>query len=273
MDCDLQHDETRVPLMLAALNADETLDLAIGSRNVDGGSAGDGLSKIRKWGSDVATNMTAGMLKISASDPMSGFFMVRRSSFNTVVTELQTDGFKILADMLSASRGAWNITEIPFTFRKRQHGESKMDSAVAMEFLGLLLARFTGGMVSIRFVLFMLVGLSGVLVQLIATRLGLLLLTDTFLYAQTFGVIVAMTSNFVFNNALTYRDRSLKGFAFFTGLLSFYAVCAVGAIANVGVANSIFSLINSPEIAGICGALVGALWNFFLTSLVTWRRA
>lgn len=272
IDCDLQHDETRLPIMLAALENDSTLDIAIGSRNVKGGSAGDGLSKIRKWGSDVATNLTARILKISASDPMSGFFMLRRDSFNAVVTELQTDGFKILADVLSASRGKWNIKEVPFTFRKRQHGESKMDSAVAMEFLGLLLARMTGGMVSIRFVLFMLVGLSGVFVQLAATRAMLLVVTDVFLFAQIIGVITAMTSNFFFNNALTYRDRSLSGVALITGLLSFYVVCAVGAFANVGIATTVFEIVNSPEIAGIFGAVVGALWNFVVTALVTWRK-
>jgi len=98
MDCDLQHDEAALIPMLEAFQANADLDLAIGSRNVEGGSS------IRKWGSDLATELTSKMLKISASDPMSGFFMVRRSSFHTIVTDLQTEGFKILADMLSASK-------------------------------------------------------------------------------------------------------------------------------------------------------------------------
>lgn len=273
MDCDLQHDETRLPVMLEKLKSDPTLDLVIGSRNVDGGSTGDGLSRVRKWGSDVATNLTTKMLRITASDPMSGFFMVRRVRVNEIVTELQTEGFKILADMLSASRGHWNVAEVPFTFRKRLHGESKMDSAVALEFLGLLLARSTGGLISIRFVLFMLVGLSGVVVQLGVVTLMLAFFTDNFTIAQTAGVIVAMTTNFAFNNALTYHDRSLHGSAFLRGLLSFYAVCAIGALANIGVASALFEATHMPAISSFAGAVVGALWNFVASSLVTWRRA
>lgn len=271
MDSDLQHDETRLPVMLEALQADPALDLVIGTRNAEGGSSGDGLTPIRQWGSDVATGMAARMLKITATDPMSGFFMVRRQSFIEVVTGLQSEGFKILADMLSASRGRWKIEEVPFTFRKRQHGTSKMDSAVALEFLGLLLARMTGGLVSIRFVLFMLVGLSGVFVQLLAVRLLLWFVTDSFLVAQTLGVITAMTTNFIFNNALTYRDRALRGWAFVRGLLSFYAVCAVGAFANIGVAETIYRLLPQPLVASFFGAGVGALWNFLASAIFTWR--
>jgi len=271
MDCDLQHDENALLPMLAAFDADPTLDLAIGSRNVEGGSAGDGLSRLRKWGSDRATALTARMLKIGASDPMSGFFMIRRTSFNMVVTDLQTEGFKILADMLSASKGQWSIVEVPFTFRKRQHGESKMDSAVALEFLGLLLARMTGGLVSIRLVLFMLVGMSGVVVQLVVLRLMLMGATDQFVIAQTVGVVAAMTTNFIFNNALTYKDRSLKGVDFFAGLFSFYIVCSIGGIANVGVATSFYSSLPYIELASFVGAAIGATWNFVVSSIFTWR--
>lgn len=272
MDCDLQHDEAKLPVMMDQMQSDPELDLVIGSRNVEGGSAGDGLSRIRKWGSDVATNLTTRLLRITASDPMSGFFMVRRTSFNQVVTGLQTEGFKLLADMLSASKGRWSVAEVPFTFRKRQFGESKMDSAIALEFLGLLIARATGGLVTIRFILFMLVGLSGVFVQLGIVTAMLRLFTDSFLVAQIFGVWGAMTTNFLFNNMLTYRDRSLRGADFFMGLLSFYAVCGVGALANVGVATSVFGISDMPKLSSLAGAIVSALWNFVASSLVTWRK-
>ena len=271
MDCDLQHDEAALVPMLAAFDADATLDLAIGSRNVSGGSSGDGLTRYRKWASDFATSLTSRMLKISASDPMSGFFMVRRTSFNAVVTDLQTEGFKILADMLSASAGKWSVAEIPYTFRKRQHGESKMGSAIALEFFGLLLARLTGGLVSIRLVLFLLVGLSGIIVQIVVLRLMLMAATDSFVVAQSVGVLFAMTSNFVFNNALTYKDRSLSGRDFVQGLLSFYVVCSFGAIANVGVASAFYQSVPQVELASFVGAAISATWNFVASSKFTWR--
>jgi len=271
IDADLQHDETRLPVMLDALLGDEELDIVIGSRNVEDGSAGTGLSAVRKWGSDVATKMARKALRISASDPMSGFFMVRRESFNSVVLNLQSQGFKILADMLSASKGRWKIHEVGYTFRERQHGFSKMDSAVTLEFLSLLAVRMTGGVFSIRFILFMFVGLTGLAVQLIVLRIMLGLEPDGFAGGNTIAVIVAMTSNFVLNNALTYKDRTLRGREFFRGLLSFYAVCSIGAVANVGVSVVVFAALPFWALAAFCGALVGALWNFVASSLVTWK--
>ena len=271
IDGDLQHDETRLPVMLQQLRDDPQVDLVIGTRNALGGTAGEGLSPLRKWGSDLATSLAARLLRITASDPMSGFFMVRRESFVQIVTGLQSEGFKILADMLSASQGRWQVREVPFEFRSRQHGESKMDSAVTLEFLGLLLARMTGGLVSIRFVLFLMVGLSGVFVQLLTLRLLLSFVTESFLVAQTIGVFTAMTSNFVFNNALTYRDRALRGADFFRGLLSFYLVCSIGAAANIGLAETLYAFGAWPLFASICGAVVGALWNFVDSAVFTWR--
>ena len=268
IDGDLQHDESKLRDMFDSMQ--DGADIAIGSRNIDGGSSGTGLSAIRQKGSDFATTLAKKLLKITASDPMSGFFMVRRESFNSVVTDLQTQGFKILADMLAASKGRWKTVEIPYTFRERQHGESKMDSAVTLEFLGLLASRLTGGLMPIRFVLFIMVGVSGVFVQLAAVWLALLVI-PSFAIAQTFGVFVAMTTNFLLNNALTYRDRALSGMAMLRGLLTFYAVCAVGAVANVGVAELIFRLFPYWVFASIIGAVVGAFWNFLASSLVTWR--
>ena len=271
MDADLQHDETKLAEMFARMRNDPELDLVIGSRNAECGSAGAGLSALRKKGSDLATGLARRALRITASDPMSGFFMVRRQSFNTVVLDLQQQGFKILADMLSASRGRWKVAEIGYTFRERRHGTSKMDSAVTLEFLGLLMVRLTGGLVSIRFILFMLVGLSGLAVHL-GVLGSLLTLTETpFALAQTAAVVVAMTSNFILNNMLTYKDRSLRGWDFLRGLLSFYGVCSVGAVANVGVATAVYAVLPYGLLAGFMGALVGALWNFVASALVTWR--
>jgi len=108
-------------------------------------------------------------------------------------------------------------------------------------------------------------------VQLAAMRLALLTVTDVFAIAQTFGVVVAMTTNFLLNNVLTYHDRTLRGWHLVFGLLSFYAVCAVGAVANVGVAGVAFQALGQPEFASFIGAVVGALWNFVASALVTWR--
>lgn len=271
IDCDMQHDETKLADMLAAMQSDPELDLVVGSRHVEGGSATGGFTAVRAWGSDVATSLTKRLLRISISDPMSGFFMVRREAFSGVVDGLQQQGFKILADMVAAARGSWKIKEVGYEFRDRQFGESKMDSAVVFDFLGLLVSRLSGGLLPLRFILFMFVGLTGLFVQLAVVRLALFVNGGEFLWAQSFGVFVAMTSNFVLNNMFTYRDRILKGRAFWTGLLSFYGVCFIGAVANVAVAELIYQLLPSWAIASIAGAVMGALWNFGASSIVTWK--
>jgi dolichol-phosphate mannosyltransferase len=271
IDADLQHDETKLAPMYEALQQDPELQLAIGSRNVGDGSSGTGLSTLRKKGSDLANGLMRRGLKITATDPMSGFFMIRRTAFNEVVLDLQKQGFKILADMLSASNRRWKILELPYTFRQRSAGESKMDSAVTLEFLALFLARLTGGMVSIRLILFLMVGFTGVFVQLASVAAVMGLSGMSFVAAQAVGVVVAMTSNFFLNNMLTYRDRALRGWRVLRGLLSFYAVCAIGAVANIGVAETVYQIVPGWAVASLAGAVVGSLWNFVASALVTWR--
>lgn len=271
MDGDLQHDETVLVSMLEAFNTDANLNLVIGSRNVEGGSSGGGLSKIRSLGSDMATLIARRLLKIQVQDPMSGFFMIRLGSFKEVVGELQRQGFKILTDLLSASRGGWKIKEIPFVFKERQYGQSKMDSAVTLEYFGLILARLTGGAVTIRFILFLFVGLTGVLVQLIMVGVFLNVMALSFFYSQILAVIVAMTSNFFLNNILTYRDQSLSGKYILFGLLSFYFVCSLGAVANVAVANLVYSFVPFWILASFLGSVMSSLWNFMSSKWLTWR--
>jgi dolichol-phosphate mannosyltransferase len=101
--------------------------------------------------------------------------------------------------------------------------------------------------------------------------LALWTVTDVFLIAQTFGVMVAMTTNFFLNNVLTYHDRTLRGSKLVIGLFSFYVVCSVGAVANIGVADVVFRTMGQAEFASLIGAVVGAMWNFVASSLVTWK--
>ena len=271
IDADLQHDETRLRAMFDVLQADPALDLVIGSRNVAGGSSTGGLSRIRQWGSERATALTLRLLRIEASDPMSGFFMVRRTAFNEVATSLQGQGFKLLADMLAAARGRWKVTEVPYDFRPRLAGESKMDGTVALEFLGLLVTRLTSGILPIRLVLFGFVGFTGIFVQLAIVRLVLIVPGIDFLLAQAVGVLAAMSSNFALNNAITWRERRLRGRAFLRGLISFYLVCSVGALINLAVAGAMFHAIPEWAWASVIGAIAGAVWNFWASLLVTWR--
>src|SRR3954449_8841476 len=270
IDADLQHDETQLPKMLGLLQAD-VADLVIGSRYVAGGSA-DSFNRQRAGASALATEVARRVLRVGIADPMSGFFMIRRDRFEQLAPQLSTQGFKILLDIVATARGNLRIKEIPYTFASRQHGESKLDSMVALDFLGLVLAKLTHDVVSLRFLLFAMVGSIGLVVHLVALFVALELFREPFPEAQAVGALVAMTSNFLLNNFLTYRDQRLKGFAILRGLLLFYLVCSVGLFANVGVAFSVYDQEPIWWLAGAAGALMGVVWNYAMSGLFVWRK-
>lgn len=272
IDADMQHDERLLAEMFRRLSDDPALDLVIGSRHAEGGGATAGFSRLRRWGSDRANALARKLLGIEAKDPMSGFFMLRRKSLNEVVCGLQPEGFKLLADMLSAARRRWNVLELPYDFRPRTAGESKMDIAVTLEFAALLLSRLTGGLLPVRFILFGCVGATGVIVQLSVVWAVLALAGRDFGLAQGLGILTAMTTNFLLNNSLTWRERRLRGRALVSGLFAFYMVCSLGALANMGAATALYRLLPSAWwLASAMGAIVGALWNFWASLIVTWR--
>jgi dolichol-phosphate mannosyltransferase len=270
MDADLQHNETLLPRMLDDIRGGA--DLSIGTRFAEGASIETGLSHLRQWSSRLATETAKRVLGVRLSDPMSGFFMMRRSQFDAIAPKLSTQGFKLLLDIVASSPSSLKIVERPFEFRPRLHGQSKLDSLVVLEFLGLILAKLSGDWLSIRFVLFALVGTTGLFVHIWvlqrALSFGL-----AFDWAQTTAAFAAMTSNFVLNNQLTYRDQRLRGRAVLRGLFTFYAVCSIGTIANVGVAHWFYGGHPSWWLAGTAGALMGVVFNYAASAVLTWRRS
>src|SRR5215208_670262 len=235
MDADLQHDETLLTGMLARLRGD--FDLAVASRFADGASAAGLSSARREHASRVSNALTRRLLGVTLSDPMSGFFMMRRERFEELASQLSSQGFKILLDIVATARGNLRIAELPFVFAERQHGESKLDTRVALDFAALVLAKLTNDTVSFRFLLFCLVGLTGIAIHMITLQLALNVTALSFGWAQTVATFTAITWNFVLNNMFTYRDQRLAGLQFVTGLIRFQVICAVGAISNVGIAS------------------------------------
>ena len=269
MDGDLQHDEGLLLPMLQLLRRD-VANMVVATRYADGGSAA-ALSSRRAWGSRLATNLAHRLLKLELSDPMSGFFMLRRELVEKIAPRLSTQGFKILLDIVVTAGDSLRITELPFTFRQRLHGESKLDAGVALEYLGLLLAKATDDRVSLRFTLFCLVGALGIGVHFITLSVGYDLLGIEFVWAQTLAMMVAIASNFAINNALTYRDRRLRGLTFFNGLLRFYLVSMAGLVSNIGVSDWLFVSAQKWWVAGLAGAVIGVVWNYVVASQFVWH--
>jgi dolichol-phosphate mannosyltransferase len=270
IDADLQHDETQLPKMLLLLASDQA-DLVVGSRYIEGYKS-EGFNKQRAGASALATEVAKKMLRVEIADPMSGFFMVRRDRFEQLAPKLSVHGFKILLDLVASAQGNLRAVEIPYTFGARQHGESKLDSMVALDFIGLVLAKLTNDIVSLRFILFAMVGGIGLVVHLTTLFIGLQLFKAPFAEAQAAGAIVAMTTNFILNNFLTYRDQRLRGFGILRGLIMFYIVCSVGLLANVGVAFSVYDQEPIWWLAGLAGALMGVVWNYAMSGLFVWRK-
>lgn len=269
MDADLQHDESVLPEMLRRVKA-ENLDIVVGSRYLTSRTSA-GLDRRRQAFSDLATRVSRVVLHADVSDPMSGFFLMTRTAFDQTVHDLSQQGFKILLDLFASAARPLRFAEVQAEFRPRQHGESKMDSMAVWEFGMLVLDKLIGRYVPVRFVVFSFVGGTGLGVHLgslyLLTGLGL-----GFAAAQTLAVFAAMTWNFLLNNFITYRDRQLRGVAFLRGLVTFYGICAVGAVANIGVAEFVFYNRGLIWLAGLAGAVIGVVWNFTVSSYLTWRR-
>jgi dolichol-phosphate mannosyltransferase len=269
MDADLQHDERILPDMLRALDGGD-IDLVIGSRHAPGGSVGawdDG----RKAMSRVATMASRLVRAPKVSDPMSGFFMLRRDVLDTSVRGLSQLGFKILLDLLATAPKDLRVAEVPFTFRPRHAGESKLDELVVWEFAMLLADKTIGRYLPVRFIAFALVGGLGVLVHMGVLFLLFEGLHSTFTTAQAAATSCAMLFNFTVNNLLTYRDRRLSGARWWRGLISFVVACSVGAVANVGIATMLFNRDAAWLSAAFAGVLIGAVWNYAVTQVYTWR--
>lgn len=270
VDGDMQHDESVLPQMVAKLLSDEA-DIVIGTRYAGEGSTGAWDEK-RAALSKAATWLTNKVIRTQVSDPMSGFFAVRRAAFEAALPNLSNVGFKIMLDLLASAPQPLRTAEVAYTFRTREAGESKLDAKVGQEFVILLLEKMFGHILPVRFLMFAAVGGFGLVVHLTVLGLALNFAGESFRYAQTLAVFVAMTFNFIVNNALTYRDMQLRGRQFVRGLFTFYAVCAIGAIGNVGVGEIVYDSSKMWLLAGIAGAAIGVVWNYATSSVLTWKR-
>jgi dolichol-phosphate mannosyltransferase len=271
MDADLQHDEQLLPRMLETLITEPNVDAVVGSRYVEQGSIAT-LSRERAFLSSLATRIARSLLQVPLTDPMSGFFMVRREAFEGAVRKLSSIGFKILLDFLASSPRPLQVKEIPYHFRERHSGESKFDALIGWEYLMLLADKVIGHIVPIRFFVFALVGGLGLVVHLAVLWLCLNPMQMTFELSQATATGIAIIGNFTLNNWLTYHDRRLTGWRFVRGLLSFALICSFGAVANVGIATLLFTQQHTYWwIAGIAGAAMSAVWNYAVSSTYTWR--
>lgn len=268
MDADLQHDETLLPTMFATIKSTHA-DVVVASRNIEGGSKGDWVW-YRRWLSDAGRSLATAVCRCPVSDPMSGFFLVEQKFLHSAIRKMSGVSFKILVDLLSSSPRPARLAELPYTFRPRLHGESKLDTSNLLEYLFLLADKYFGDYLPVRFVLFALMGLLGLVFHLSILWLLHYRQGVDFTTAQAIATWLAMTLNFLTNNFITYRDLRLKGWNILRGLASFYFACTIGALINIRLAE-IYHQQGLPwHLAGAFGILIGSVWNYGVTSVFTW---
>lgn len=195
MDADLQHDETVLPRMLEVMKSQD-VDVVVGTRFASGGSAG-GFSRLRFLISRVGSWLSRSVCRAQLSDPMSGFFMLRRGFFEQTVRRMSGQGFKILLDLFASAPRPVRFVEIPYHFRQRYHGASKLDTLVMLEYMTLIGDKLFGHYVPVRFLLFVLVGVLGLLVHLGLLGLFFRTFAFDFYYAQEIATLIAMTVNLI----------------------------------------------------------------------------
>jgi dolichol-phosphate mannosyltransferase len=270
MDADLQHDESVLPQMFQAARTGG-FDVVVASRNVEGGSMGE-FSRHRQWLSDMGRKLSQSVCRCDIQDPMSGFFLVDRKFLDVVVRRASGISFKILVDLLASSERPVKIKEIPYRFRNRIHGASKLDGSNLVEFALLLADKRFGQYIPARFMLFAAMGAIGAVVHAAVLTVLYRFEHIDFVVAQSVAAFLSMTVNFLTNNFVTYSDLRLRGWGLLGGLLTFYLACSVGAVVNVTLAQRAYENGLPWYLAAAIGLVIGSVWNYAMTSILTWQR-
>jgi dolichol-phosphate mannosyltransferase len=275
MDGDLQHDEGVLPQLYAAV-AKGDADISLASRFLTADGA-DGLSsKTRHQISNTGIKLANLLFGLKLTDPLTGFFVIRRSVVVSALPELSEIGFKVLLDFITAARPAPKVVEVPFKFRERVHGESKLDNRVMYDFFLFFVEKKISPFLPLpaRFLSFALINSFGILIHLAALSIALNLFSVPFQSAVLVATVIAMAFNYWANNALTYRDRRLKGLKFYLGFLVFAGFSSVGIIANVGVASMMHEQYDGLFylVPAALGALLTVVWNYVVTLAFVWGQ-
>jgi len=279
MDADHQHEPALLRTMLAAIR-EGGCDLAVGSRFTAGASTEGWNAPEREKASTLANSLARKVTGVALTDPMSGYFMLRTELLRRDAPRLSGIGFKLLLDILATVDAPLRVKEFPLAFAARAEGESKLDRTVMFEFLVGLYDKWLGRIIPTRFALFGTIGAAGVVVHMAVLSAFLLAFGGrfedqlaTFEIGQTLAALVAMTFNFALNNALTYSDQRLRGpAALLGGWVKFALTCAVGLVANVGVAAVLVRQGVHTYGAALAGIVFGSVWNYALSSRFVWGR-
>ena len=268
MDADLQHDESILPAMLAKLRQ-SNLELVVATRVTEGGM--DAMPPHRRALSQFGRRLSRLICPTELSDPMSGFFVLTRAYLDEVAESLSGTGFKILLDLVVSARRPVRLAEIPYRFRPRLHGQSKLDIVVAVEYLSLVADKLVGNFVPPSYVIFACAGSVGILAHLAVIQLLRLISQTSLENAQLISSAAAIPVNFLLNNQFTFRSARLRGKQLLVGLLVFYMACLIGLFLNLRVFETLTAISVPWYVAAALGLAVGSVWNYWMSSMFVWQ--
>jgi len=274
MDADLQHPPAKVREMLELARGSDT-DVVVASRYARGGSY-TGLPGPLRRGISVGSKYLAQVTFKEArktTDPMTGFFLVRNDAISGI--QFRPTGFKILLEILVCAPEL-KVVEVPLDFRARRAGVSKATFKQGLEYLSHISSLFWYVPSAGRFWKFAMVGASGVLVN----NFVLITLAEYFeaskVIAWMFAVGLSILTNFLLNNAFTWRDvrHSSRIHFLLRGALA-YPVAIMGIGANFAVYYPLIKYVSEAfpyyVLFNLLGIAAGTSVNFVLSSRLIFR--
>ncbi|MDP1556929.1 MAG: glycosyltransferase, partial [Hyphomonas sp.] len=203
MDGDLQHDESVLPRMLQIITSGEA-ELVSASRFLTEDGAAGLSSDTRVKISNTGNSLSNLLFKLNMTDPLTGFFMMRRNVVLRALPELSEIGFKVLIDLIVSAKPRPKVKEVAFQFRSRLHGESKLDNRVMYDFFLFFIEKKVSRYIPVpaRFISFALVNSIGILVHMAILMPAVSLAGMAFNSAQLMATVFAMLFNYTANNAL-----------------------------------------------------------------------
>ena len=291
-DADLSHDPSKIPDFLAKIDAGN--DFVLGSRYIKGGSIPANWAIHRKLLS-IFGNLFINflMLDFSLRDWTTGFRAIKKAVYLAVEAELHTERFSgytfQIGFLHKALRKGFKIAEVPFAFKDRIVGKSKIGPEYIKNTMLYLLRVRVKELLAMRIVRFALVGAFGAVIQLIALQLWRIIFTSekTFVIANFLAIETAIVSNFIWSNLWTFKDRKLKPsqipLSFITfnlssgGSILIQSVIAYVTAHTVGLV-PLFSVpvinyvVDTGVVSAIVGILIGMFWNFFAYNTFIWKK-
>ena len=269
MDADLQHDPIYIPKLIKRIEKDDAT-IVIASRYFQSSTIED-FHFMRKIVSKLTIKIFNMFSYKKLTDPMSGFFIIKKDFFINLSKQLSKDGYKILADIILNGPKTITVSEISLGFKKRNAGQSKMNLRVLWDFLLIIAYCVLKNYVPRKYLSYIFVGCLGLLTHLIFLYVFYKLLLINFLLSHILATFIAILINFTLNNVLTFYSKNLIGFRWLIGLVNYNIFCSYGLFISYSITKVLSDLNCYWFLAGIIGTFTASIWNFSISKFLVWK--